>query len=38
MGVWESERDLIGSVQGGAVGVAKNLCRGNGKSGAASTR
>ncbi|KAK4689598.1 hypothetical protein P7C73_g498, partial [Tremellales sp. Uapishka_1] len=29
MGVWKQERDMVGSVQGGAIGVIKNLCRGN---------
>jgi len=29
MGVWTSKRDMTGSVQGGAVGVVKNLCRSN---------
>jgi hypothetical protein len=31
LGVWTEERDLLGSVQGGAVGSVKNLCRGNGE-------
>jgi hypothetical protein len=30
MSVWSPERDLVGSVQGGSVGVVKNLCRGDG--------
>ncbi|RSH91390.1 hypothetical protein EHS25_009689 [Saitozyma podzolica] len=29
MSVWSPERDLVGSVQGGSVGVVKNLCRDN---------
>ena len=28
MGVWASERDRMGSVQGGAIVILKNLCRG----------
>ena len=28
MGVWTSERDRMGSVQGGAIVILKNLCRG----------
>lgn len=31
MGVWDKERDMVGSVQGGAIGVVKNLCRENGR-------
>ena len=27
MGVWTSERDRMGSVQGGAIVILKNLCR-----------
>ncbi|ORX40511.1 armadillo-type protein [Kockovaella imperatae] len=27
---WVDERDLVGSVQGGAIGLIKNLCRDNG--------
>lgn len=30
MGVWNSDRDMLGSIQGGAVGVFKNLCRNGG--------
>ena len=29
MNAWSSERDLLGSVQGGAIGVVKHLCNGN---------
>ena len=31
MNVWTRERDLAGSVQVGAIGVVKNLCRSNGE-------
>ncbi|AFR97152.2 hypothetical protein C343_05287 [Cryptococcus neoformans C23] len=27
MGVWSENRDMLGSVQGGVVGIFKNLCR-----------
>ncbi len=30
MECWSDKRDMVGSVQGGAIGVVKNLCRGNG--------
>ncbi|WVQ77456.1 hypothetical protein IAR50_007142 [Cryptococcus sp. DSM 104548] len=29
MGVWTSEKDMLGSVQGGTIGVFKNLCKSN---------
>lgn len=29
MNAWAKERDLLGSVQGGAIGVVKHLCNGN---------
>jgi hypothetical protein len=29
LGVWSTEKDMLGSVQGGAVGIVKNLCRSN---------
>ncbi|WRT70073.1 uncharacterized protein IL334_007067 [Kwoniella shivajii] len=29
MNIWSQERDLLGSVQGGAAGILKNLCRNN---------
>lgn len=32
MECWTDKRDMVGSVQGGAIGVVKNLCRGNGES------
>ncbi|ODN99199.1 hypothetical protein I350_07358 [Cryptococcus amylolentus CBS 6273] len=28
MGVWDEKRDMLGSVQGGAIGIFKNLCKG----------
>ncbi|TYJ54029.1 hypothetical protein B9479_005293 [Cryptococcus floricola] len=28
MGVWDERRDMLGSVQGGAIGIFKNLCKG----------
>ena len=28
---WSEDRDLVGSVQGGAIGVIKNLCRDSGE-------
>jgi hypothetical protein len=31
MKAWAKERDLLGSVQGGAIGVVKHLCNGNGR-------
>ncbi|WWC72170.1 uncharacterized protein I206_106130 [Kwoniella pini CBS 10737] len=30
MGVWSEKTDMLGSVQGGAAGIVKNLCRSNG--------
>nr|XP_019010485.1 uncharacterized protein I206_04954 [Kwoniella pini CBS 10737]OCF49266.1 hypothetical protein I206_04954 [Kwoniella pini CBS 10737] len=29
MGVWSEKTDMLGSVQGGAAGIVKNLCRSN---------
>lgn len=31
MGVWKSERDMVGTVQGGAVALVKSLCNANGE-------
>ncbi|KAK8853333.1 hypothetical protein IAR55_004037 [Kwoniella newhampshirensis] len=29
IGVWSAERDALGSIQGGAIGLVKNLCKNN---------
>ncbi len=31
MGVWKQEKDMVGSVQGGAIALVKSLCNSNGE-------